>query len=268
MARRLRGTMAFLGTLLFVVVASYAFVVLFSSCQADGMIFQPRPSSYRAGERLIKIPAGDGTGLSAVHLVAPEAEFTVFYLHGNAEDLGDVLPHLEQIHSRGLSVVCFDYRGYGTTPGTANEANVLADAGAVFRHLTNNLGVPPSRVIVYGRSVGSGPAVDLASREPVGGLVLDGAFTSAFRVVTRYPMLPGDRFRNLAKMPQVCCPVLVIHGRLDGTVPFSHALQLFAAAGEPKRNLWVDGAGHNDLVEVAGEAYWQALTDFAASLRR
>jgi fermentation-respiration switch protein FrsA (DUF1100 family) len=165
-------------------------------------------------------------------------------------------------------VLAFDYRGYGTTPGSPTEENVNADTVAVFHHLTSKLGVPADRVIIYGRSVGSGPAVELATHEKVAGLVLDCGFISAFRVITRVSILPGDRFRNLEKMPHVHCPVLVMHSTDDRTIPFWHGPRNFAAANEPKRSLWVQGAGHNNLPDVAGERYWSALDGFVDLLPR
>ncbi|HET7535955.1 MAG TPA: alpha/beta hydrolase, partial [Candidatus Didemnitutus sp.] len=122
------------------------------------------------------------------------------------------------------------------------------------------------RVILYGRSLGGGPATDLAAKEPVAGLVLESAFTSVFRVMTRWPLLPGDQFCNAKKLPSVKCPVLVMHGRLDEVIPFHHGETLLAAAPGKKSHLWVDGAGHNNLLAIAGDAYWQALLPFCAGL--
>ena len=100
--------------------------------------------------------------------------------------------------------------------------------------------------------MGSGPAADLASRRPVAGLILESAFTSAFRVMTRVSVLPFDRFDNLQKIKKVHCPVLVIHGTQDSVINVVHGRELFAAANEPKQALWVDGANHNDVAVVGG----------------
>ncbi|MGH8019758.1 MAG: alpha/beta hydrolase [Opitutaceae bacterium] len=249
-----------------IAIGAYAFLALFANLTADTIIYRPHESSYRDKGRIFKIPADDGTPLSAIHLPQPGAIATVLYLHGNAEDLGNILPHLEKMQARGLSVLAFDYRGYGTTPGTPSERNVNADTRAVFRHLIEKLGVPPDEIVAYGRSLGSGPAIELAAREPLRGLILDGAFKSTFRVVTQVPLLPGDRFENIVRIPRVRCPVLVIHGEHDLVTPAFHGKALFAAAPEPKRSLWIDGAGHNDLPEIAGEAYWDAVLELARGL--
>jgi fermentation-respiration switch protein FrsA (DUF1100 family) len=151
--------------------------------------------------------------------------------------------------------------------GRPSEQSAYQDAAAAYAYLTGTLGVPPSRIIAYGRSVGSGPSVDLASREPLAGLVVESGFLTAFRVLTRVPLLPFDKFRNIDKIARVSCPVLVLHGILDEIVPLSHGRALYLAAPEPKRALWVEGAGHNDLTFVAGDRQARALREFAALIR-
>lgn len=249
-----------------VIAGAYAHFLVFAHLAADRIVFRARCSSYRDGSRVSRICGDDGTRLTAVHLPAEKPRASVLYLHGNAEDLGDILPRLEALQRHGYSVLAFDYRGYGTSPGMASEATVVADAAAALRHLCTLDDVSPREVILYGRSLGGGPGVVLAARTRVGGLVLDGAFTSAFRVVTRVPVVPFDRFRNLTRLPAVSCPVLVIHGTQDETVPFTHGERLFRAAPAGSAHLWVEGAGHNNVVEVAGDAYWQALASLAARI--
>ena len=90
----------------------------------------------------------------------------------------------------------------------------------------------------------------------------ESGFTSAFRVMTRIRLLPFDRFDNLQKLGHIKCPVLVIHGKQDEIIPFRHGLQLYEAARQPKINFWVDRAGHNDLLTIAGEAYWETARRF------
>ena len=111
------------------------------------------------------------------------------------------------------------------------------DVEAAYAYLVNELGVAPQRIIVLGRSVGSGPATYLASRKPVGALLLESPFVSAFRVVTGIPILPFDKFNNLSRIGQVHCPALVVHGTADRVVAFWHGRKLYEAANEPKLHL-------------------------------
>jgi abhydrolase domain-containing protein 17 len=190
-----------------------------------------------------------------------ERPYTILLSHGNAEDLGDLAPLLERLQALGANVLAYDYEGYGVSDGAPSEARLYADVDAAYRYLTVERGVPPEDVIAYGRSLGGGPSVDLASRRPLGGLVLESAFTSVFRVVTRVPIFPGDELRNLSKMGRVRCPVLVMHERRDPVIPFHHGEALFAAAPGPKLRLWVDAEGHADMASVAGDDYDRAIGD-------
>jgi fermentation-respiration switch protein FrsA (DUF1100 family) len=205
--------------------------------------------------------------LAARYLPYPQARFTLIYFHGNAEDLGHVEPSLRELRDRlGVSVLGWDYRGYGLSGGKPGEPATLRDAHTVLAYVAGTLGVPPERVILYGNSVGGGPAVEVAANHRVGGLILRSAFTSAFRVMTHVRILPFDKFNNLGKLSRVTCPVLVIHGTVDDMIPFSHAQKLYAAAPGLKYKLWVGGASHNDLIETAGEDYWKALEEFITGL--
>ncbi len=241
----------------------YIGLAVFGWLGSERMIFQPQPASYGAdlpGWREVK--AADGTPLAVVHLPNAAARHTIFYFHGNAEDLGDDFPQLRDFHAAGFAVLAFDYRGYGRSGGKASEANVYADTRAVLAYAREKLGVTPERMVVVGRSVGSGPAVELAAHEPVAGLVLISPFTSAFRVLTRVKILPFDRFDNLAKIGRVRAPMLIFHGTADEVIPFSHGKSLFATANGPKRNVWIEGAHHNDIIAIAGDRILRELTAF------
>ena len=250
---------AVLLTAVLVYVAFAAFAWLMS----DRMIFQPPSPSYRAGQLPIVMVATDGGSIATLHLPNPRAAVTVLYAHGNAEDLGQLVPYLEELRRTGFAVLAFDYRGYGMSTGSPPSAKgATSDMEAVYRHAVKTLAIPPSRIVLYGRSVGSGPATDLASRVPIGGLVLESAFVSAFRVLTRVSLLPFDRFHNLRHIRRVRAPVLVIHGTADEVIPVSHGRLLYEAAGQPRQALWIDGAHHNDVPFVAGARYWSTLAAF------
>ena len=265
--RRAMVLLSYLQAAFGAVAVAYAALLVYAWLGSDGMIFVPPPPSYGGSPELRRIPTPDGVTLAALYLPHPDARYTLVYFHGNAEDLGTLAPHLRDLRDRlGVAVLGWDYRGYGLSGGRPGEAETLRDAHTVMAYVTGHLGVPPDRIILYGWSLGGGPAVEIASTARVGGLILQSTFTSAFRVMTHVRILPFDRFVVLEKLPRVTCPVLVIHGTADRTVPFSHGLKIYAAVPGPKFHLWVDGAGHNDLVETAGDAYWHALQDFVARL--
>ena len=247
-----------------IAVVVYACLFVYGYAFADKLIFQPHASSYRDSGRIIKLISGDGVTISAVFLPAPAARYTILYSHGNAEDLGEILPDLQEIQRMGFSVLAFDYHGYGTSEGRPSERAAYQDEDAAYDYLVKTERVPASRIIALGRSLGGGTAVDLGSRRPLGGLIVQSSFVSAFRAMTHVPIVPFDEFRNVAKIGQVHCPVLVIHGRADKVIALWHGERLFREANEPKRAFWVEGAGHDDLFEVAGASYTTALRSSVA----
>jgi fermentation-respiration switch protein FrsA (DUF1100 family) len=263
--RLLIGEFSF-GRLLKSLVSIYLLFGVLIYFFADRLMFHPEISPPWITDIPIKVRTPDGVTLSAVHLPNPQAVYTVLFSHGNAEDIRDVAPLLKEIHEAGFAVFAYDYRGYGTGDGVPTEENAYKDIGAAYAYLTGTLGVAPGRIIAYGRSVGGGPAVDLASRKPLAGLIVASAFVTAFRVCTHIPILPFDKFRNIDKIAGVRVPVLVMHGIDDEIIPVWHGRALFDRAHEPKLALWVEHASHNDVPLVAGARYAETLQRFAALL--
>lgn len=249
-------------------VVIYTLFAVYVYFRADSMIFLPQPSSYEDTKDIIKLKTRENQQISAVYLPNPSAKYTILYVHGNAEDLGDIRATLKKIRDVGFSVFAYDYRGYGTSQGTPTENAAYQDIDTAYYYLTEDLKIKPEQIIVFGRSVGGGSAVDLAARKPIAGLIIESTFTSAFRVVVPFPILPFDKFNNLEKIKKVQVPVLVMHGKLDDIVPFEHGEKLFAAVTAPKLYLWVDNANHNDFLEVAQEKYGKKLREFVDLLEQ
>ena len=214
-------------------------------------------------ERLV-IHGADRSELAGVILRAhadSDSGFWILHLHGNAVSAfsAEQLRHCESLRQSGFNVLSFDYRGFGMSPGDASEAHIDQDAEATFAALIGR-GIPASRIIVWGHSLGSGPAVVLASKHAIAALVLFGAFTSIpDEAQYTYPHLPvkwlvGIQFASIDLIAQVHVPVLIAHSVTDTVVPFHHAQRLFAAANEPKRLLVLDGTytdgfgGHVDAL--------------------
>lgn len=250
------------------ICVAYAGSALLAPAMVSQLLYYPSMASGRAPEGMRKLPGPDGTEIAVLHLPNPQAQFTIWFFHGNAEDLGDIEPHLRTLRDNGFAVFAADYPGYGHSTGRPGEKAIYASARVARDYLRRELKVPAAQTILFGRSLGGGPAVQMATEERVGGLVLQSAFTSVFRVMTRWPLLPFDQFHNERKLSRVDSPVLVMHGRRDEVIPFHHGESLFAAAREPKQSLWVPGAMHNDFLGVAGRSYWEALRDFSALCAR
>ncbi|KAI4982724.1 alpha/beta hydrolase domain-containing protein 17C-like isoform X2 [Hordeum vulgare subsp. vulgare] len=196
------------------------------------------------------LPTRAGTRVVAAFWRYPSARLTLLYSHGNAADLGQMLGLFMELRSHlRVNIMCYDYSGYGASTGKPSEYNTYYDIEAVYDCLKKEYGIGPEELILYGQSVGSGPTLHLASRlEKLRGVVLHSGILSGIRVL--YPVkvtLWFDIFKNIDKIKQVECPVLVIHGTADDIVDFSHGKRLWELAKEKYEPLWVKGGGHCNL---------------------
>ena len=250
--------------MLFLLLALYIGLFLFAYFLSDSMIFLPHPSSYQDSAGIIKIATASGKKISAVYLPNPNAKFTLLVSHGNAEDLGDDKYWLDSLRHAGFSVFAYDYEGYGTSEGKPSEKACYQDEAAAYEFLAVDLNTPPDRIIIFGRSVGAGPAAYIAAKRPSAGVILQSPFVSAFRVLTRIPLLPFDKFPNYRYIRHIHSPVLIMHSRADSVIPFRHGQQIFKLANPPKRSFWATDADHNDMDLAQG--YLEAIQAFAATL--
>jgi len=231
------------------------------SC-SNSLIFHPPHRSYQPTDNLVTIDVENDEKIAAFYLPADDDAFVILHSHGNAEDIGHLWDYVRCFKMEGFGVLAYDYRGYGLSDGRPSEQNTYKDIEAAYRHLVDEQKIDPQRIIVHGRSVGSGPSVWLAANHPVGGLVLISPFLSAYRTRTYWPILPFDKYNNMSRIKNIDCPLLVMHGRKDRVIGFRHGEKLYEAANEPKMCYWVDNAGHNDFLDVAWDDYWKTLHDF------
>ena len=234
-------------------------IVPFSS--ANSLIFYPPKASYSDSPDIIKIEVENNESISAMYKPNSESQYTLLFSHGNAEDIGQNLSFYKLCQKNGFSVFAYDYRGYGTSDGQPSEFNTYKDILAAYHYLVKDLKTDPNNIIVHGRSLGSGPSCYLASQKPVGALVLESAFTSIHRVAFGASM-PLDPYNNLGRIKNIKCPVLVIHGKKDSVIPILHGATLHREANSPKIKYWIKSAGHNDLLQKAGNNYWKTLRKF------
>lgn len=254
------------GRILLLLLALYAVCAVGAHYLSSDMMFPRPPVSYARGTGYIELRAPDGTIIMARHWPNPSARHTLLYLHGNYEDLGSVAEYVPGLVDAGYAVFAIDYRRYGLSGGLPTEANLYADTELAYQYLRRQLGVPADRIVPFGYSLGGGPAVELARRQPVAGVILQGTFVSAYRVMTRVPLFPGDKFENLKKIRDLRCPVLIIHGTADSTVPVWHGEALYAAVASRKAKLIVEGGPHAGLADFTGPRYGEALRSFTDSL--
>lgn len=219
--------------------------------------------------------ASDGHELHGWYLPGPD-ERVVLWMHGNAGNISDRLDQAVRMkEALGVTSFMFDYRGYGQSSGRPTEKGLYSDAEAAYTWLLREKAVDPGDIILYGHSLGSAVAVDLALGAGSGAaaLVLESPFTSAARMARHlYFGLPvglimSVRLDNAGRIGSVRMPVLVIHGVEDATIPFAMGREVFDAAQEPKSFLPVEGGDHSDCYIVGGDAYWQAWRELTGGMR-
>jgi fermentation-respiration switch protein FrsA (DUF1100 family) len=205
------------------------------------------------------------------HTKNQPAQAAVIYFHGNGGNLSYCDWVGTELAARGLDVLVFDYRGYGRSEGEpVGERELYADADAAYDFLTKERGVAPRSVVLYGQSLGTAAAIDVASRRECGALVVESSLSSASDMAGAImPWLPRfvrgltkNKLDSASKISRVGCPVLVAHGEGDQLIPAAQGQKLFDAAREPKQLKIIKGAGHNDLSNVGGEKYIDSLADF------
>jgi fermentation-respiration switch protein FrsA (DUF1100 family) len=236
----------------------------------------PAPPALGLAPERVEIPSGDGVTLVAWVIRAPAADTAGRWLlicHGNAGNLSDSgrPEHYAGLRALGLNLLAFDYRGYGESSGSPSEAGLYRDAEAAYGYLRDTLGVPPERIVLFGHSLGSAVAVELATRVPAVGLVLEGALMSVIaRAQEVYPYVPvkwiaRSRFASIEKIGRVEIPKLFLHARRDDVVPIAHGRRLYEAAPPPKTFAALAG-GHGDAFEADSAVYFGAIARFLETL--
>jgi pimeloyl-ACP methyl ester carboxylesterase len=235
----------------------------------DSLIFHPQPLqevqriavSKRSSAESVFIDAADGTRLHAWHVRGKEqGSPLVIYFGGNAEEVSWMLDEAVR-RTPGVGWLLVDYRGYGSSGGSPSESALVADALRWFDHVNTS-----EKVYVFGRSLGSGVAVQLAAHRPLSGVILVAPFDSLVEVGKRhYPFLPvgwmlKHRFDSVAIAPAIKAPLLSIVAMDDEIIPAEHAKRLYEAWGGEKRWVGLQGAGHNSTDSASN--YWSSIVAF------
>ena len=250
-----------------------------------GVLFYPRRETgvphLPTGVHAVRIPVAEQVSLGGkLFLAAPSAPLVLFF-HGNGEIASDYDTIASFYTEIGLSLLVVDYRGYGTSDGTPTATALVRDAVTVVERLGEVFeahAIKPERLYVMGRSLGSAPALEVASRcgDSLAGLILESGFAYTFPLIERigFLQLPDayeqrDGFGNLEKIDQVRLPTLIIHGERDWIIPIGDARALFEASPAPEKKLVkVPGAGHNDLMMIGRRAYFGAIAELCQTVAK
>jgi len=237
--------------------------ILFNGRTAE-ILETPADLDWSFEEFRLEVPGGVTHGW---WIPLENARGAVVFSHGSGKNISHYLDDARIFRDLGFSVLLYDYGGYGLSTGKPSERRCYADIRAVWRHLTETLGVPPERVVLAGASMGGGVTSDLAAEVQPAAVVLECTFTSVPEAVRDtlpflpHPLLTRIRFRNLDKVPGFRAPLLVLHSADDDTIPFAHGERLFAAAKEPKAFARITGS-HGGGKFSSGPAYTEPLREF------
>ena len=262
-----------------VVLAAWALLNGLLYLAQPGMVFFPTaaleasPRDWGLDYRDLAIRTEDGVQLHGWYIPANGARRVLLFFHGNAGNISHRGESIAIFHRLGLDVLIIDYRGYGRSQGVPSEDGLYRDARAAWRWITEDRGVAPADIVLFGRSLGGVVAAQLAAEVEPEGLILESSFSSArdaaraiFPLLSRVAVL-RLRLDAASALRKARCPILVLHSPDDEIVPYDLGRRLFAAAPEPKRFVDLRG-GHNDGFLRSQPGYERALGEFLADLSR
>lgn len=220
----------------------------------------------------VNFKSADGVRLHGWY-VPGQRDVTWLWFHGNGGNISHRLGNLILFHKNlGVNIFLIDYRGYGRSEGRASEKGTYRDAVGALDYLLSRDDVNPEKLIYFGRSLGCAVAVWLATQYHPSGLVLESPFTSVKDMAKlAFPYLPlhllaRAKYDSLSRIDKISCPLLILHGSEDETVPISIGRRLYMAASEPKSFYTIEGASHNDTYIVGEEPYYRFLDAFITAL--
>jgi fermentation-respiration switch protein FrsA (DUF1100 family) len=248
---------------------------MFWELSEKGIVFFPdplligTPQDFGLAYEEVWFEAEDGVKLHGWFVPKPGAPVFLWF-HGNAGNISHRLENIKLLVDEvGVQVFIFDYREYGRSAGSISREGTFRDATAAYRYLTHTRGIPASDLILFGRSLGTALATDVALKGPCRALILESPYTNSQEMARLYapfmfdwrPRVPYD---NLGRIGGVKVPVLIIHGAHDEIIPVDMARRVFAAAPEPKELYIIPASHHNDTYLVGGREYIERLRTFIA----
>jgi fermentation-respiration switch protein FrsA (DUF1100 family) len=235
------------------------------------IVFQPPEATYTKDPNLIWLQTPEHEVIPAF-FIDRDAKFTLLFSHGNAEDLGMIIQYFREVsHILEVNIFAYEYTGYGMATGEPGEEAILADVETAFKYLRDIIGVSWKEIVLYGRSIGSGPTIHLATRTAVRAMVLQSPLLSIYRVaMNSHFTLPGDMFPNVDKIQQVRCPTYVVHGTKDEIIPHWHAEELVrnCRKGVAYPLYMVENGGHNNLEIIARQPFYDNFAKFLQWLEK
>lgn len=223
----------------------------------------------------IEFSSHNGNILHGWYFQNKKAKKTVLFSHGNAGNITTRIDLIKSMLEAGVSVFVYDYQGYGKSGGSATIQNIINDGLSAYDYLTQELKISASEIIIYGESLGAAVSCQISKYRTAAGLILQSGFSSLQKIGQElvpftkiYPswLFTKPDLNNLAVVAKQRCPLLIIHGVRDNTIPYSHAEELFAAAAEPKYLKRMENSDHTEIPATDPDDHRNAISEFIASL--
>ena len=228
---------------------------------------RPEPAAWNVADMsAVSLKTEDELSLLAWWKPPAEGRPAIVFFHGNGGHIGHRGFKARGFLDRGYGVLLVEWRGYGGNEGAPTEGGLYADGRAALKFLEQQ-GIGPKKIVLYGESLGSGVAVELASKGGGGALVLEAPFTSLVAAAAdRFPVFPvrwliRDRFDSRSKIDKVTVPLLIIHGDVDSVLPVALGRALLEKANDPKQGVFIPRAGHNNLYDFGAGGLVLAFLD-------
>lgn len=266
--------------LLLIAAMGYAAAVLYLITQETRLVFQAGQTLSTARPSFpyeqIDVPRSDGARQFAwlMRSGASDNGTWVLFLHGNAATIASRvnIAHYSELRNLGVNVLAPEYRGFGGLAGLPTEKVLAADARAAYDYLRTTRKVAPSRLVIYGWSLGSAVAVSLASEVEAAAVILEGAPASLVDIgQERYPFFPvrllmRNPFESIHRIDRIRAPLLFLHSPEDAIIPIAEGRRLYDAARSEKSFVEVRG-GHVDATNVDTQRFYGAIRTFLAKQR-
>jgi len=260
-------------TLLIVFLAAFAALSGYLYYLQDSLIYHPlreleaTPGNIGLDYRAVALKTSDGLKISGWYITASQRRGVVLFFHGNGGNISHRLESIRIFNNIHMDVLIIDYRGYGQSEGSPSKEGTYKDAEAAWDYLVQTMHVSPDRIIIFGRSLGSAVAAEMALRHQAAGLILESGFTSIKDIGKElFPYLPVSlivrhKYDTISKVDRIEIPKLIVHSPQDDIIPYTHGIALYHRAAAPKAFLKISG-GHDNGFLLSGQYYTSGIELF------
>ena len=270
-----------LQSILFIVITSWVLLAALLYFYQPKLVFHPHreleatPALISLDYEELTLTTSDGLAINAWWVPHPAARASVLFLHGNAGNISHRLDSIRIFHDLGLSVLIFDYRGYGKSTGTPSEQGTYIDAETAWDYLIEEKKLEQEQIIIFGRSLGGAVACWLAERHRPAGFIMESSFSSIADIGKHYyPYLPTSllariKYPSIDRISNIRSPILIIHSKGDEIIPYNHSERLFTEAIKEKttqKTFMEINGGHNEGFIISGKKYSDGLDKFISDI--